>query len=151
MSSGLRAFNWILIKAVVCLTFRSLKGTARRSALQAAPSPCPATPPRVGSVELLVLTHSWLSACYHHTHNSCPCQWAVIGIITSVYITACSHAKRWCSTGHVGVPVPCNVVKLVDVEEMNYFASNGEGEASQCSCRIPHLDKKLAFLILTYL
>lgn len=31
-------------------------------------------------------------------------------------------------TGHVGVPLPCNIVKLVDVEEMNYFASNGEGE-----------------------
>lgn len=30
--------------------------------------------------------------------------------------------------GHVGVPVPCNVVKLVDVEEMNYFMSDGEGE-----------------------
>ncbi|XP_066519609.1 long-chain-fatty-acid--CoA ligase 5 [Hoplias malabaricus] len=32
------------------------------------------------------------------------------------------------TTGHVGVPVPCNVVKLVDVEDMNYFASNDEGE-----------------------
>ena len=32
------------------------------------------------------------------------------------------------STGHVGAPLPCNIVKLVDVEEMNYFASNGEGE-----------------------
>uniref|UniRef100_A0A665VD81 Long-chain-fatty-acid--CoA ligase n=1 Tax=Echeneis naucrates TaxID=173247 RepID=A0A665VD81_ECHNA len=32
------------------------------------------------------------------------------------------------SAGHVGVPLPCNIVKLVDVEEMNYFASNGEGE-----------------------
>uniref|UniRef100_A0A8C2APG2 Long-chain-fatty-acid--CoA ligase n=1 Tax=Cyprinus carpio TaxID=7962 RepID=A0A8C2APG2_CYPCA len=31
-------------------------------------------------------------------------------------------------TGHVGVPIPCNIVKLVDVEEMNYFASDGEGE-----------------------
>ncbi|KAM8889793.1 long-chain-fatty-acid--CoA ligase 5 [Synchiropus picturatus] len=30
--------------------------------------------------------------------------------------------------GHVGAPLPCNFVKLVDVEEMNYFASNGEGE-----------------------
>lgn len=30
--------------------------------------------------------------------------------------------------GHVGVPLPCNFVKLVDVEDMNYFASNGEGE-----------------------
>ncbi|XP_028423758.1 long-chain-fatty-acid--CoA ligase 5 [Perca flavescens] len=32
------------------------------------------------------------------------------------------------TSGHVGVPLPCNVVKLVDVEDMNYFASNGEGE-----------------------
>ncbi|XP_053368213.1 long-chain-fatty-acid--CoA ligase 5 isoform X2 [Clarias gariepinus] len=32
------------------------------------------------------------------------------------------------TAGHVGVPVPCNVVKLVDVEEMNYLASNNEGE-----------------------
>ncbi|XP_036382482.1 long-chain-fatty-acid--CoA ligase 5 isoform X1 [Megalops cyprinoides] len=32
------------------------------------------------------------------------------------------------TAGHVGVPVPCNIVKLVDVEEMNYFAANGEGE-----------------------
>lgn len=32
------------------------------------------------------------------------------------------------TSGHVGVPLPCNIVKLVDVEEMNYFASNGEGE-----------------------
>lgn len=32
------------------------------------------------------------------------------------------------SAGHVGAPLPCNIVKLVDVEEMNYFASNGEGE-----------------------
>ncbi|XP_074519020.1 long-chain-fatty-acid--CoA ligase 5 [Halichoeres trimaculatus] len=32
------------------------------------------------------------------------------------------------TSGHVGAPLPCNVVKLVDVEEMNYFASNGEGE-----------------------
>ncbi|XP_010862365.2 long-chain-fatty-acid--CoA ligase 5 isoform X1 [Esox lucius] len=30
--------------------------------------------------------------------------------------------------GHVGAPVTCNIVKLVDVEEMNYFSSNGEGE-----------------------
>jgi len=32
------------------------------------------------------------------------------------------------TSGHVGIPVPCNIVKLVDVEEMNYFSSNGEGE-----------------------
>ncbi|KAM8837260.1 long-chain-fatty-acid--CoA ligase 5 [Spinachia spinachia] len=32
------------------------------------------------------------------------------------------------TSGHVGAPLPCNVVRLVDVEEMHYFASNGEGE-----------------------
>ncbi|XP_053306524.1 long-chain-fatty-acid--CoA ligase 5 [Spea bombifrons] len=32
------------------------------------------------------------------------------------------------TAGHVGAPLPCNVVKLVDVVDMNYFASNGEGE-----------------------
>lgn len=36
------------------------------------------------------------------------------------------------SSGHVGAPIPCNIVKLVDVEDMNYFASNGEGEVSGC-------------------
>ncbi|KAG7324463.1 hypothetical protein KOW79_012479 [Hemibagrus wyckioides] len=32
------------------------------------------------------------------------------------------------SAGHVGPPLPCNIVKLVDVAEMNYLAVNGEGE-----------------------
>ncbi|CAI5784025.1 long-chain-fatty-acid--CoA ligase 1 [Podarcis lilfordi] len=32
------------------------------------------------------------------------------------------------TAGHVGAPMPCNIVKLVDVEEMNYFAAKGEGE-----------------------
>ena len=31
-------------------------------------------------------------------------------------------------TGHVGAPLPCNSIKLVDVSEMNYLAVNGEGE-----------------------
>ena len=30
--------------------------------------------------------------------------------------------------GHVGVPLPCNLIKLVDVPEMEYFAENEEGE-----------------------
>ncbi|XP_041426043.1 long-chain-fatty-acid--CoA ligase 5 isoform X2 [Xenopus laevis] len=33
-----------------------------------------------------------------------------------------------CTAGHVGAPLPCNLVKLVDVADMNYFSSNGEGE-----------------------
>ncbi|NXF46779.1 ACSL5 ligase, partial [Oceanites oceanicus] len=32
------------------------------------------------------------------------------------------------TTGHVGAPLVCNTVKLDDVEEMNYFSSNNEGE-----------------------
>ncbi|XP_042355493.1 long-chain-fatty-acid--CoA ligase 6 [Plectropomus leopardus] len=30
--------------------------------------------------------------------------------------------------GHVGAPLPCNLIRLVDVPEKNYFASKGEGE-----------------------
>ncbi|TNN66007.1 Long-chain-fatty-acid--CoA ligase 1 [Liparis tanakae] len=32
------------------------------------------------------------------------------------------------NAGHVGAPLPCNSVKLVDVLEMKYLAVNGEGE-----------------------
>lgn len=32
------------------------------------------------------------------------------------------------AAGHVGPPIPCNIVKLVDVEDMEYFAKNGQGE-----------------------
>ncbi|XP_043925118.1 long-chain-fatty-acid--CoA ligase 6 isoform X2 [Protopterus annectens] len=32
------------------------------------------------------------------------------------------------TSGHVGAPIPCNLIKLVDVEDMNYFAAKDEGE-----------------------
>ncbi|KAM4838061.1 long-chain-fatty-acid--CoA ligase 5 [Urocitellus parryii] len=32
------------------------------------------------------------------------------------------------TSGHVGVPVACNYVKLEDVPDMNYFSANNEGE-----------------------
>lgn len=38
----------------------------------------------------------------------------------------------------MGAPLPCNLIKLVDVPEKNYFASKGEGEVSGV------LGKKLA-------
>ena len=30
--------------------------------------------------------------------------------------------------GHVGPPLPCNKIKLVDVPEMEYYAKDGKGE-----------------------
>uniref|UniRef100_H0VM53 Long-chain-fatty-acid--CoA ligase n=1 Tax=Cavia porcellus TaxID=10141 RepID=H0VM53_CAVPO len=32
------------------------------------------------------------------------------------------------TSGHVGAPLPCNHIKLVDVEELNYWTHKGEGE-----------------------
>ncbi|NWV84025.1 ACSL1 ligase, partial [Dasyornis broadbenti] len=32
------------------------------------------------------------------------------------------------TAGHVGAPMPCSAIKLVDVQEMNYLAAKGEGE-----------------------
>ncbi|XP_069349119.1 long-chain-fatty-acid--CoA ligase 1 isoform X3 [Eulemur rufifrons] len=32
------------------------------------------------------------------------------------------------TAGHVGAPMPCSLIKLIDVEEMNYMAAKGEGE-----------------------
>uniref|UniRef100_A0A8C9ANH0 Long-chain-fatty-acid--CoA ligase n=1 Tax=Prolemur simus TaxID=1328070 RepID=A0A8C9ANH0_PROSS len=32
------------------------------------------------------------------------------------------------TAGHVGAPMPCCFIKLIDVEEMNYMAAKGEGE-----------------------
>lgn len=46
--------------------------------------------------------------------------------------TVCDDMMKWwrccLSAGHVGAPLPCNLIKLVDVAEKNYFAAKGEGE-----------------------
>ena len=36
-------------------------------------------------------------------------------------------------SGHVGPPLTCNYIKLMDVKDMNYFAENNEGEVSYSS------------------
>ncbi|KAI1713919.1 AMP-binding enzyme domain-containing protein [Ditylenchus destructor] len=44
-------------------------------------------------------------------------------------VAACSITIEGDSTpGHVGVPSPCNAIKLVDVPELNYFAKDKAGE-----------------------
>ncbi|KAI1717755.1 AMP-binding enzyme domain-containing protein [Ditylenchus destructor] len=44
-------------------------------------------------------------------------------------VAACSITIEGDSTpGHVGVPSPCNAIKLVDVPELNYFARDKAGE-----------------------
>ena len=32
--------------------------------------------------------------------------------------------------GHVGPPIPCNVIKLIDAPEEGYYAKDGTGEVS---------------------
>ena len=34
--------------------------------------------------------------------------------------------------GHVGPPIPCNMMKVCDVPEMDYFAKDDKGEVSLC-------------------
>uniref|UniRef100_A0AAQ4R1R9 Arachidonate--CoA ligase n=1 Tax=Gasterosteus aculeatus aculeatus TaxID=481459 RepID=A0AAQ4R1R9_GASAC len=57
-------------------------------------------------------THSSF-ACYGQTECTAGCSMSMPGDWTA---------------GHVGAPLPCNAIKLLDVPEMNYLAANGEGE-----------------------
>ncbi|VDD95642.1 unnamed protein product [Enterobius vermicularis] len=44
-------------------------------------------------------------------------------------VAACTLAvEADCDYGHVGIPTPCNAIKLVDVPELGYFSKDGAGE-----------------------
>ena len=48
------------------------------------------------------------------------------------------------SVGHVGAPLPCNFIKLVDVPEMDYFSRNNEGEVRDpVPLQVAQLDTEL--------
>lgn len=103
------------VTCVFDLISRYLRHMAKQSAQLAAPSPCLGT-------GLLVCFHSKIDL-----FNSKICRLEVIYTQMDLNAPSAPFIMFLC-LGHVGVPVPCNVVKLVDVEEMNYFASNDEGE-----------------------
>lgn len=77
-----------------------------------------------------------------------PCRCLVTGlqvnIIPNLLILNSDHFLHYydffflifLNTGHVGPPLPCNDIKLVDVAEMNYFAANGEGEVGSARVQL---------------
>uniref|UniRef100_A0A8C2UHC7 Long-chain-fatty-acid--CoA ligase n=1 Tax=Coturnix japonica TaxID=93934 RepID=A0A8C2UHC7_COTJA len=76
----------------------------------------------------------WDSSCSNEvlcTDSGCPFLWQVYEGYGQTECTAgCTFTTPgdWTSGSHVGAPLPCNLIRLKDVEELNYFASKGEGE-----------------------
>ena len=52
---------------------------------------------------------------------------------TEAHAASCLTIPGETSAGHVGPPLPCVMIKLVDVPEMNYFSANNEGEVCVCA------------------
>lgn len=106
-------FPWVSLKA--CPALHSfMKATARLNAQLGAPCQCPGTGQQVKDQLAPVHSHVLQPMCKIYGNFFEPWNW-----------TAWHY---FVSAGHVGPPLPCNAVKLVDVAEMNYLAANGEGE-----------------------
>ena len=52
-------------------------------------------------------------------------------------------------SGHVGPPLACNLVKLVDVPEMDYYAKDNKGEVRKIK-EINVLERRTTILVQLY-
>ena len=50
------------------------------------------------------------------------------GLVQVIILFPASQSTSGLQPGHVGPPLPCNMVKLADVAHMEYFTSGGQGE-----------------------
>ena len=49
-------------------------------------------------------------------------------VYACVCLCACATLPGDWELNHVGPPLPCNEIKLIDVPEMEYYAKDGKGE-----------------------
>ena len=57
--------------------------------------------------------------------------WYLFAVFYIVYHHSCSLLSLNISfSGHVGPPLPCNIIKLVDVPEKECYAKDGIGEVN---------------------
>ena len=65
---------------------------------------------------------------YGLTECSAPCTLTLPGDLQVIILFPASQSTSGLQPGHVGPPLPCNMVKLADVAHMEYFTSGGQGE-----------------------